>query len=206
MAEEFVQDIPVTELRIGFGRRLAALVIDALIIAALSVIVYAVAHTSVEQMLSARLSEQLHEQSTALAELSDEQADALMDFTQAAIVWGFLAGLIALLYSLMEIAYGATLGKMALGIKIASADATSASTGTLAIRWFIKSGLSSLLNLLATLTAASILSTLSTIIGLVIFVGFFFVLGANRQALHDMIAKTAVYRRSDIRQASPETV
>ncbi|RMF35338.1 MAG: RDD family protein [Chlorobiota bacterium] len=206
MAEELVHDIPVSELRIGFGRRLAALVIDALIIAAVTMIVYAIAHTSVEQLLSERLSQQLHEQSTALAELGDEQADALMDFTTAATVWGFLAGLIALLYSLMEIAYGATLGKMALGITIANADATSASTGTLATRWFIKSGLSSLLNLLATVTAASILSTLSTIIGLVIFVGCFFVLGASRQALHDMIAKTAVYRRSDIRQASPETV
>ncbi|GIV56644.1 MAG: hypothetical protein KatS3mg040_1412 [Candidatus Kapaibacterium sp.] len=206
MAEEFAQDISVTELRIGFGRRLGALLIDAVIIAALAAGVYTIAHDTFEKLLSTYISHQLQEQSVALSELDGEQADAIMDFTTAGIVWGFIAGSLALLYSLMEIAYGATLGKMALGIKIANADATTASTGTLATRWFIKSGLASLLNLLATLTAASILSTLATIVGIVIFIGCFFVLGANRQALHDMIAKTAVYRRRDIRQVSPELV
>lgn len=205
MAEEFVQDIPVTELRIGFGRRLGALLIDAVIIAVLAAGVYTIAHDPFEHLLSTRISHQLQEQSVALSELNNEQADAITGFATAGIVWGFIAGAIALIYSLLEIAYGATLGKMALGIKIASADATNASTGTLATRWFIKSGLSSLLNLLGTLTAASILSTLSTIVGVVIFIGCLFVLGANRQALHDMIAKTAVYRRSDIRQTSSET-
>jgi hypothetical protein len=33
---------------------------------------------------------------------------------------------------------------------------------------------------------------------LIEFVGCFLVLGANKQALHDIIAKTAVYKKADI--------
>jgi uncharacterized RDD family membrane protein YckC len=35
------------------------------------------------------------------------------------------------------------------------------------------------------------------IIGLIIFIGCFFVLGKKKQALHDIICKTAVYNKSD---------
>jgi hypothetical protein len=34
--------------------------------------------------------------------------------------------------------------------------------------------------------------------GIAIFIGCFFVLGAAHQAFHDMIAKTAVYRRKQL--------
>jgi uncharacterized RDD family membrane protein YckC len=92
---------------------------------------------------------------------------------------------------------------MMLGIKIANADATAAPTSVLATRWFIKSGLSSLLSIGATLSALSVLSTLSSIVGFVVFIGCFFALSQNRQALHDIIAKTAVYRREHIRTTEP---
>ncbi|MBL6869106.1 MAG: RDD family protein, partial [Flavobacteriales bacterium] len=36
------------------------------------------------------------------------------------------------------------------------------------------------------------------IIGFIIFIGCFFVLGEKKQALHDIICKTAVYKKSEI--------
>ena len=41
--------------------------------------------------------------------------------------------------------------------------------------------------------------TVGQVWGLVIFIGCFFVLGAKRQAIHDLIAKTAVFKKSDIK-------
>ncbi len=202
MIPETGESVPVTALRIGFGRRLGALLLDALVIGIVTVIVYAIAGSSFEPLIEKTISAQLEEQNVALADLDSEQAEMIAGYTKMGILMGLIAAVVAFLYSFTEVLAAATPGKMMLGIKIANADATAASTSTLATRWFVKTGLSTVLNVLGTVTAASILSTLATIIGFVIFVGCFFVLGANRQALHDIIAKTAVYRRENI-QDSP---
>lgn len=87
---------------------------------------------------------------------------------------------------------GAALGKRILKIRIKSDDAAAGTPQKLLLRAAVKySG--SLLGLLAALTGASALHQLSSLAGLAIVVGCFFVLGQNRQGFHDMIAKTAVY-------------
>ena len=78
-------------------------------------------------------------------------------------------------------------------IRIKAADGSDAGAGTLLTRAAIKYS-HSLLSLLGLLTGIAILSKLGSLAGLVVFVGCFVVLGANRQALHDMLAKTAVYK------------
>ncbi len=204
MGEEFSVNVPIAELRIGFGRRFGAILIDAIIITLLSGLIYISSHDTFENILDAYLSNQLSEQTQSLSELSDEQVDSIMGFTRAGIIWGFIGTLVALFYSLMEIAYAATPGKMMLGIKIANADGTEAQTSRLTTRWFVKSGLSTSLSLLGMLTVSSLLSSLSTVIGIVIGLGCFMVLSATRQALHDRIAQTAVYRREHIQRSSEQ--
>ena len=43
------------------------------------------------------------------------------------------------------------------------------------------------------------LSTVGGLLSLVIFIGCFFVLGSQKQAIHDMISKTAVFNKADLR-------
>lgn len=204
MAEEYSVNVPITELRIGFGRRFGAILIDAIIITLLSALIYFLTHDTFENILEPYLAHQLSEQTQSLFESSDEQIDYIMGFTRAGIIWGFTVALVALLYSLMEIAYAATPGKMMLGIKIANADGTEAPTRRLTTRWFVKTGLSTSLSLLGMLTVSSLLSSLSTVISIVIGLGCFMALSATRQALHDRIAQTAVFRREHIQSSSEQ--
>lgn len=201
MTSEDMITVPVTELRVGFGRRLGAILLDGIIVLLLSGIVYLVAGSAFEPLAQERLASQVEEYNITLPD--SEDTDTIASFTQVSTTFGIIVSIVGLVYWLMEISLAATPGKMMLGIKIANADATAAPTSVLATRWFIKSGLSSLLSIGATFTALSVLSTLSSIVGFVVFIGCFFALSQNRQALHDIIAKTAVYRREHIRTTEP---
>ena len=102
------------------------------------------------------------------------------------------APLLGIAFAIWEGLTGAALGKMLLKVRIKSDDGRPAGTGKLLTRAAVKySG--SLLGLLAAISGVAVIGTLGSLTGLVIFVGFFFVLGQAQQAFHDMIAKTAVY-------------
>jgi uncharacterized RDD family membrane protein YckC len=116
----------------------------------------------------------------------------------AALVWT-LAGLGAfvLLYSLIEAFTGASPGKMALGLKVGREDGRKAPPAVYAVRWAVKfSG--SILGLVGAIPGLYIAGLLAPAAGLVVFAGCFFALGDKRQALHDMAARTAVFRRTDL--------
>ena len=81
----------------------------------------------------------------------------------------------------MEGFTGQTPGKMILGITVANMNGEKATIDKLLLRAFIK-----------------ITGSFVGIIGFIIFVGCFLVLGEKKQALHDIICKTAVYKKSDI--------
>ena len=100
-------------------------------------------------------------------------------------------------YYLIEGLTGITLGKLILGIKVANQDGTVAATGSLITRWAVKAS-GNILTLLGGILSISILGTIGGLLGLVIFIGCFFALGAKKQALHDLVAKTAVFKKSDI--------
>jgi uncharacterized RDD family membrane protein YckC len=105
-----------------------------------------------------------------------------------------IVALIPLLYSSLEIFKAASPGKMILKLVISNEDGTAAPMDVLAKRWATKySG--SLLNLLAALTTVTLLQTLGSIAGLVIFIGCFLVLAEAKQAIHDKVARTAVYKK-----------
>ena len=107
--------------------------------------------------------------------------------------FAIVSGLIQLAYWSLEIFRGQSVGKMALGMKIGNEMGTvPADTGTLAVRYALKN-VSGIIGLIASVTGVTVLSWVGGLAGLAIFIGCFFTLGQKRQALHDMIAKTAVY-------------
>lgn len=102
---------------------------------------------------------------------------------------------IGVVYNLIEGFTGASPGKMLLGIKIGNADGTTAELSTLLYRYAIKNvGLLS--GSLGFAVGISVLRSLSGLLGLIVFVGYFFAFGVAKQALHDVIAKTAVYEKA----------
>ena len=104
-----------------------------------------------------------------------------------------VSGLLMLAYWSLEIFRAQSVGKMALGMRIGNAAGTvPADTGTLAMRYAVKNS-PGIVNLLAALSGVTALGYVGGALGLVFFIGCFFALGQSRQALHDMIAKTAVY-------------
>ena len=100
---------------------------------------------------------------------------------------------------LMDALLGQSPGKMVLGIQIANSDGTKASLGKLLGRAGIKY-LQSLFHMLFWVTGLWFFSTLKNIATPVVFIGYLLALGKAKQALHDMIVKTAVFKKSDIRE------
>lgn len=174
--------------RVGFGSRLAALILDAIIVCGISFVLAPI----VGGFLGA----------SAAATGTDGTSDPAV----AAVAGGILGSLMALVvvlpltyvvYYLIEGLTGITLGKLILGIKVANQDGTAAATGSLITRWAVKAS-GNIITLLGGILSISILGTIGGLLGLVIFIGCFFALGAKKQALHDLVAKTAVFKKSDI--------
>jgi len=87
--------------------------------------------------------------------------------------------------------------KIIVGLKIGSDSGVHASSGQLWGRWAIKNCYTVFL-VIGTLLHLPAAQSVAHIVGLVVFIGFFFIFGENRQGFHDMIAHTAVYRRSEL--------
>ncbi len=175
------------EKRIGFGLRLGAAVIDAVIIMILGGVFGG--------MLAAVLG--LGAGAATGMATGGEEAAAAAAVLGAATGFAIGISLMGLLYSLIEGLTGASPGKMVLKLKIGTDDGRTAPVSTYLTRWAIKYS-SSLLSTIGALTGISLIGTLGTVAGLIVFVGCFLVLGAARQAIHDMVAKTAVYYKADL--------
>lgn len=163
--------------RIGFGKRLGALILDGIFTAiAAGVIGYAL------QDLFAGL--------TPADPTLGEMGDLFAAITSA-------GGICAVLYGLIEGFTGASPGKMILAIKIGTENSMSAETNTLLIRYAIKTS-ASIISLIGLVIGLELLDTLSVIASVIVTIGCFFALGATKQALHDKIAHTAVYPEDTI--------
>jgi len=113
----------------------------------------------------------------------------------AGILTGFF--LASILYNLLEAIKGYTLGKLMLGLQIGNEDGTKAPIGTLFLRYAIKN-IGMILSFLALIPFLIWIGTFSWLASLVVFIGCFFAIGAKKQALHDMIGKTAVFKRTEL--------
>ena len=66
------------------------------------------------------------------------------------------------------------------------------------IRWIMKNGFSPIL-IMTLFIESEVLNSIGTYSGMLATAGCFLVLGSRRQALHDRIARTAVFRKWDLR-------
>lgn len=176
--------------RIGFGKRLGAYLLD--------FVAAGIGGSIIGMFAGATL--------TALFFASEagegmEDAEMLGGGIMAIIggMLGTVAGmmLVVLLIMLLEAFTGQTIGKMILGIKNGNDDGSAASTGTLVTRAAIKY-IGTILPVLAGITGVAMLGSIGSLAGLIVFIGFFFILGDKKQGFHDMIAKTAVFNKSDL--------
>jgi uncharacterized RDD family membrane protein YckC len=162
--------------RVGFGKRLGSSLLDFIISLLPGIVLGIYAGAAMAAFL-----------------LDFFYDEAQLETIQAGFSGEIAASIIALVASLAGIAFtsiffyvlegftGQTPGKMILGITVANMNGEKASIDKLLLRAFIK-----------------ITGSFVGIIGLIIFVGCFLVLGEKKQALHDIICKTAVYKKSDI--------
>ena len=160
--------------RQGFGIRLGALIIDVLILIVLDFII---------------------------GQIFPRPVGVLRPVGGAAFI--IFSNLFHLGYTSTEIFKAASPGKMILGLKIGSETGSPATQNQLITRWAIKNSFS----LLSILTIIPILGfifgLLAFLAGVAVFVGCFLALGAQRQALHDIIAHTAVYRTAPVVIGAP---
>ncbi|HEY6808565.1 MAG TPA: RDD family protein [Gemmatimonadales bacterium] len=183
------------EQRIGFGPRLGALLIDAVICGVLVGVFGGV----IGGMLGAMAG------GAGAALSSGSGHDAASTAAMGGMI-GAVAGIviatvvISLVYFLIEGFTGLTLGKLILGMQVANADGTRAPTSKLLARWACKNN-NAILTILAGLTGLGFLKVLGTLGGLAFLVGCFFAISASKQALHDRICDTAVWPRKLIRAA-----
>ena len=170
--------------RIGFGKRLLAVLVDVVILVVLVMI------------LSPLLGGILGGLAGGAAGGGDAGMGlgALMGSVTAFIV---VAPIISILYFLVEGFTGYTLGKFILGIRVGTADGKKADISLYLLRYALKN-IGTIFTMVAGFVGISMLGTVGSILSLVFFVGCFFALAEKKQALHDIIVKTAVYPKADV--------
>ncbi len=183
-------------LRVGFGPRLLAYIIDVLL-SGLFAVILALFFMQFDLNMNQFMAEQLETitELYALMGIPESATSFIVDFVPAMVLGGIIAGI---MYALIEGLTGASPGKRILKIVIAHQDATAGNT-SLWLRRFAIKNISTILSLFMLIPSLSFIDSIGSFLGFVIFLGFFMVLGQDRLALHDRIAQTAVYYREDVR-------
>ena len=177
--------------RIGFGKRLLALIIDTILSSIAGFALSLFAESSLLELFYEP--SQLNDSISTFENLSSGLGNTMQEFFK--VIAGI--GVIGFLIMIMEGLTGQTPGKMLIGIKNGNQDGSNASTSTLFIRTLIKN-ISSVLSFIAVTSSLSIIGTIGSFLGFIIFIGCFFTLGKSKQSIHDLISKTAVYNKSDL--------
>jgi uncharacterized RDD family membrane protein YckC len=179
------------EKRIGFGPRLAAFIIDSFFIALLSSLLMSQLMGDIfNQFISGRLTEIVLAAGTAVTEESHEAYQNMMRVSM------FIAHFSAL-YMMVEGFLGASPGKMILGLRVGTETGDGGDVWTYFPRYLIKNS-SILIDLFGRLSGIDPVRSLGGLVGMVVFFGCFMVLGVRRQAIHDLLARTAVFRKEDL--------
>ncbi len=179
------------ELRQGFGKRFLSALIDVLIVLAIVLAIY---------KFNGFL-ESYFDLFSLYREYPEEINTLQTQFIEQNKFNFLIPSFITLVYYLLEIFFAASLGKMALNLKIARTDAKPADSKTLWIRYLVKNS-TSIISILWIITGLTLLNTINTLLGLVLIFGFLLILSRNKQNIQDIIAKTAVYRVQDLDEIS----
>jgi uncharacterized RDD family membrane protein YckC len=180
--------------RVGFGPRLAVMLIDAFFIMLLLPIVAYL-------LMSLGMTDFLYQKGIEALKADDaviESLEKLMgDYFDLYLAIAATAASVAILYNFIEGFTGASPGKMILGLKIANQDGRAADVNVFMMRWLMKN-FSAIFVVINLQLNSDIIQSIGSLFGFIIFVGCFFVLGEKKLALHDMLAKTAVYKTNEI--------
>ena len=178
--------------RVGAGPRLAAAMLDYLM-STLAVILAAWNGWGWSAIM-----EQLPG-SEELTEVYAPMEDALVEAGMVQGVAGLLAAtaLMGLTYPLIEGLTGASPGKWALGLQVGHPSGHRGHVALFLKRFAVKF-IRPVLGALAALTGLSLLGWLAGPAGLVVSVGTLLLFAPHKQALHDKLTDTAVYRRRDL--------
>jgi uncharacterized RDD family membrane protein YckC len=161
--------------RAGIGRRLAALLIDIVLIISFAVVL-ARPILKVEGWLG-------------LVRFASIDTNAGAWMAIILILFGATWG-----YLLIEVIASATPGKLILGLTVRCADGLPAGIGRRLARYFLKaSGL--LIVVPFGMVENMFIAPIFLCLGLSSLAGLFLVFGKNRQTLYDILSRTAVYRR-----------
>ena len=179
--------------RIGFFPRLGALVIDWIfggVFASVLSAIFGVLGLGAGGALGLAVDD--------IAEMEDALEAAGIGAGIGVII-GVIVGLVIgyFLYSLIEAFTGASPGKMVLGFKVGNEDGSAGDSSLYLKRWVIKNA-SSVFSILTLITGLAFLQPIGSLIGIVMFFGCFLAFSEDHQALHDKIAKTAIYNKQDL--------
>ena len=177
--------------RIGFGKRLLAFIIDIILSSIAGFALSFFAESSLLELFYDP--SQINESIAIFENLIPGIGSTMQEFFK--VVAGI--GVIGFIIMIMEGSTGQTPAKMLLGIKDGNQDGSNASTSTLFIRTLLKN-ISSVLSFVAVTFSLSIIGTIGSFLGFIIFIGCFFTLGESKQSIHDLISKTAVYNKSEL--------
>jgi len=166
--------------RVGFPLRLAAAAIDYALIGAASAVVGLVAGGAWR----------------AGGPVAADEGEALLGDPVLAAAVGVMAafGIVGALYMLLEVRFAATPGKWLLGLVVGREDGNPPPPGTRLARYFVKNGHL----VVAALSAVSgmwVVGVVAPLVTLVVVAGSALMLTEDRRALHDIVARTAVFRR-----------
>lgn len=179
--------------RVGFGKRFGAYLIDFILAGIIG------------GFVGARYGDQLasmfygNEMNEAMGEIEAAGLDGFEGIMEGMMGTIASISLVVFVIMLLDAFLGQTIGKMILGVKNGSEDGSNASLSALILRAIIKY-INTVLSLLAIITSVEVFNTIGGFMGFAVFIGFFFVLGEKKQGFHDMIAKTAVFNKSDLDQ------
>lgn len=181
------------EKRVGFGPRLLAFIIDSFLIASIGSLLLAIFMDSTFQaLMNGRLTDEILKAGFDLKSL--ETSDAYQDIIRLS---NFVANF-SLLYMFIEAFTGASPGKMILSLKVGTENGEKGDTWLYFTRFALKNS-SALLGLAGRTTGLVFLNSLGGFAGMIIFLGCFLVLGIKKQAFHDILAKTAVFNKNEIK-------
>lgn len=188
----------IEDRRVGFGPRLGAWLLDQVgLWITTTIIVFIVQAIQLPQ--TAFMAESVKELLTQLKAmgLPRELLKDMMPY----IVPMLYAGLLSpVLYWLIEALTGASPGKRILKLRIGREDGAPAESSVIMMRTIIKMS-DRILKLIVLIPVSDIIArgvnSASSLVELVLIIGCLIVLSAKKQALHDMIARTAIFRTNE---------
>ncbi|MBX3044675.1 MAG: RDD family protein [Candidatus Kapabacteria bacterium] len=170
------------EYRVGFLRRLAAYIIDYVLISLLITIA----------IFATGQADELMDASMNIWKTFNKQE--LMDVALGVVP---IAGVITLLYFSSELFLGASLGKLLLSIRIGSDDRYPAPFTKLFARYILKN-IGVVFALIGSAVSILVIDLAGDFLQFVIYIGFLFTIGRRSQGFHDMLSATAVYYTNEL--------